>query len=79
MVDDYVKSGRIFLGPESGDAMLAHEIALLGDGQILYSSDFPHGEGRESAAEEFIGRDDITEDQKRKILYENAARFYGEP
>ena len=78
-IDDYVKSGLIFLGPESSDAMLAHELALLGDGQILYSSDFPHGEGRESAAEELIGRDDITEDQKRKILYDNAARFYGEP
>ena len=54
-------------------------LALLGDGQILYSSDFPHGEGRESAAEEFIGRDDITDAQKQMILYENAARFYGEP
>ena len=29
--------------------MLVHEIALLGEGQILCSSDFPHGEGRESS------------------------------
>ncbi len=74
---DYVRSGRIFLAPESSDTMLAMECDLLGDGQILYSSDFPHGEGRESAAQEIIDRNDLSQDRKRKILYENAARFYG--
>ena len=77
-VEDYVKSQRIFLGPELSDAMLPLECDLLGDGQILYSSDFPHGEGRESAAQEIIDRNDLGEDRKRKILYDNAARFYGE-
>ncbi|MPS28849.1 MAG: hypothetical protein E2576_27560 [Alcaligenaceae bacterium] len=78
-VDDLVKSGRIYLGPESSDAMLAHELKLLGDGQLLYSSDFPHGEGRDNAAMEIIERQDLTKEQKRKFLYDNAANFYGEP
>jgi predicted TIM-barrel fold metal-dependent hydrolase len=58
--------------------MMAQELALLGDGQILYSSDFPHGEGRDSAAAEVIARTDITREQKQKVLYDNAAAFFGE-
>lgn len=78
-VDDFVRSGRIFLGPESSDAMLPHELALLGENQILYSSDFPHGEGRDSAAAEIIGRNDLSAEQKQRILYDNAAGFFGAP
>lgn len=78
-VDDILKSGRVFLGPESSDAMLPHELALLGDSQLLFSSDFPHGEGRDNAAMEIIERDDLSKEQKRMFLYDNAVRFYGEP
>ena len=49
MIAETIRSGRIFLGVEANDAMLPQELALLGDGQILYSSDFPHGEGRDEA------------------------------
>ena len=79
MIADYIRSGRIFLGVEANDAMLPQELALLGEGQILYSSDFPHGEGRDEAATEILERGDITADQKQKILYGNAAEFFGAP
>jgi uncharacterized protein len=59
--------------------MLPEEIDLLGEDQILYSSDLPHGEGRHNAAKEILARTDITNTQKRKILYDNAVRFFGEP
>jgi len=59
--------------------MMPHELALLGDRQILYSSDFPHGEGRDTAAAEIIARPDITGEQKKRILHDNAARFFGAP
>ena len=75
-IEDIIASGRLFLASESSDSMLSQEIALLGEDQILYSSDFPHGEGRDEAAIEIIGRGDITEDQKRKILHHNAGRFF---
>jgi predicted TIM-barrel fold metal-dependent hydrolase len=78
-IGDLVKSGRFYLAVESSDTMMAQELALLGDGQILYSSDFPHGEGRDSAAAEVIARTDITHEQKEKVLYGNAAAFFGEP
>ena len=76
---DFVKSGRFYLAMESSDMMLPHEVALLGEDHLLYSSDFPHGEGRDSAAAEIIERDDLTKVQKQKILYDNAVRFFGEP
>ena len=76
-VEDYAKSGRIFLAPESDDPMLPQEIALLGEDQILFSSDFPHGEGRENAAGSILERHDLTDVQKRKILYDNPVKLFG--
>jgi predicted TIM-barrel fold metal-dependent hydrolase len=78
-IEEYLKSGRIFVAPEAHDPMLVHEMELVGEKQILFSSDFPHGEGRDNAANELLERTDLTEVQKRQILYNNAVRFYGEP
>jgi predicted TIM-barrel fold metal-dependent hydrolase len=78
-IEDYVKSGRIFIAGEADDKLLPQEIELLGEDQILYSSDLPHGEGRHNAAKEILARSDISNTQKRKILYDNAVRFFGEP
>lgn len=78
-MDEYMQSGRFFLGIESSDELIQEEIQLLGDTQLLYSSDFPHGEGRDLAAAEIIGRNDITQEQKTKILYDNAVSFFGAP
>jgi uncharacterized protein len=78
-IEEYLKSGRVFVSPEARDPMLTQEMALIGEKQILFSSDFPHGEGRDNAANELIERADLTETQKRQILYDNSVRFYGEP
>jgi predicted TIM-barrel fold metal-dependent hydrolase len=78
-IEEYARSGRIFLAGEADDKMLPAEIDLLGEDQLLYSSDLPHGEGRHHAAKEILARTDITASQKRKILYDNAVKFFGEP
>ena len=78
-IEEYLKSGRVFVSPEAHDPMLLQEMALIGEKQILFSSDFPHGEGRDNAANELLERVDLTETQKRQILYDNSVRFYGEP
>jgi len=78
-IEEYARSGRIFLAGEADDKMLAQEIELLGEHQILYSSDLPHGEGRHNAAKQILAREDLSERQKRNILYDNAVRFFGEP
>jgi predicted TIM-barrel fold metal-dependent hydrolase len=78
-VEDCLKLGRIFVAPEAEDRWLLHEMELIGEDQIVYSSDFPHGEAREEAAARFLEREDLSANQKRKIFYDNAARLFGEP
>jgi predicted TIM-barrel fold metal-dependent hydrolase len=78
-IEDCLKSGRLFFAPEAEDRWLAQEMKLVGDGQVLYGSDFPHGEEREEAAMRFIERKELTREQKEKIFYGNAARLFGEP
>lgn len=78
-VRDYVKSGRIFMAAEADDRMLHQLFELIGEDHVLFSSDFPHGEGRENAALEILERKDLSEAQKRKLLYDNTVRFFGEP
>ena len=46
--------------------MMTQEMALLGEDQILFSSDFPHDEGRGDAMKEILERHDLSETQKRK-------------
>jgi predicted TIM-barrel fold metal-dependent hydrolase len=65
--------------PEADDPLLLQEIALVGEQHILFSSDYPHGEGRDNAASEILERKDLSESQKRRILYDNTVRFCGEP
>ena len=78
-IEEYLKSGRFFIAPEADDPLLQQEIALVGAEHILFSSDYPHGEGRDNAASEILERNDLTDAQKRQILYDNTVRFCGEP
>ncbi len=78
-IAEYLKSGRFFVAPEADDPLLLQEIDLVGEHHILFSSDYPHGEGRDNAASEILDRADLTDAQKRGILYDNTVRFCGEP
>jgi predicted TIM-barrel fold metal-dependent hydrolase len=78
-IEEYLKSGRFFIAPEADDPLLLQEMQLVGEEHILFSSDYPHGEGRDNAASELLERTDLSEAQKGKILYDNTVRFCGEP
>src|SRR5262249_34557730 len=78
-IRDYVRSGRIFIAAEADDRMLRQLFELIGEDHALFSSDFPHGEGRENAALEILERKDLSEAQKQKLLYHNTVRLFGEP
>ncbi len=78
-IRDYAKSGRIFIAAEADDRMLEQLFHLVGEDHVLFSSDFPHGEGRENAAAEILERNDLAPSQKQKLLYDNTARLFGEP
>ena len=75
----YLKSGRFFNTPEAADPLLLQEIAWVGAEHILFSSDYPHGEERDNAAGEILERTDLSDPQKRQILFDNTVRFCGEP
>ncbi|HLN88164.1 MAG TPA: amidohydrolase family protein, partial [Candidatus Limnocylindrales bacterium] len=66
-IRDYAKSGRIFIAAEADDRMLHPLFELVGEDQVLFSSDFPHGEGRDNAALEIIERQDLSREQKQKL------------
>ena len=52
---------------------------LIGEDHIVCSSDIPHSEKRENSATKIIERTDLSETQKRKILYDNSVRLFGVP
>ena len=68
---------RIYTTCEAGERLLPQVIDYLGEDNILISEDMPHLEAREGSGEDLGERTDIAADQRRKILYDNPARFYG--
>jgi len=78
-IEEYVKSGRFFIAAEADDRLMLQLFELVGEDQVLFSSDFPHGEGRENSALEILERPDLSETQKQKLLYHNSVRLFGEP
>jgi predicted TIM-barrel fold metal-dependent hydrolase len=76
-VQEYLRSGNLFVGGEADDPYMLEEMKLLGDSQLLFSSDFPHRELRENSGAEILIRNDLSPIQKRKIFYDNALGLYG--
>ena len=74
---DYVRKGNLYFSAEVEDALLPQVLDLVGDGQIMFGSDMPHGDRERFAAEMLQDREDLSESAKQKILETNPARFYG--
>jgi predicted TIM-barrel fold metal-dependent hydrolase len=75
--DYYTKTGQIFVTTEVTDEALPKAIEILGEDSILFASDMPHNDRTLDAAAVLLRRTDISETQKRKILWDNATRYYG--
>jgi len=58
------------------DAEIRHE---MGVEQVMWGSDYPHDEGTFPHSEAVIDRifQGISEETKRKIVFENASNLYG--
>ena len=74
-----MRGGNLFYACEREEKTLATVAALIGAGQLLWASDFPH----ERAWDEFSGdidglinRKDLPPGLAEKILFENPCRFY---
>jgi predicted TIM-barrel fold metal-dependent hydrolase len=75
---DYVVSGRYFQSIEipEGPHLTKTVIDLLGEGVLMYASDYPHGESWFPHAVETVLGWDLPEPVKRKLFWDNAVKFY---
>ncbi|HET9918134.1 MAG TPA: amidohydrolase family protein [Candidatus Binatia bacterium] len=73
---DYIKKGNIYFSAEVEDVLLPQVLELVGDGQLMFASDMPHGDRERFAAKTLQERRDISAAAKTKILESNPAKFY---
>jgi predicted TIM-barrel fold metal-dependent hydrolase len=59
--------------------LLPQVLDLVGDGQLMFASDMPHGDRERFAAKMLQDRKDIGDAAKTKILETNPAKFYRLP
>ncbi len=75
---EYIETGRVFFSCDADEKELPHVVDRVGEGVIVYASDYPHWDcifpGSVTAISE---RDTLSPARKRKILGENAVRLFG--
>lgn len=74
---DYVRKGNLYFGFEVDDALLPQVVSLVGDSQLLYASDIPHGDREWDSVAVLERRPEVGDGAKGKLLVENGRRFYG--
>jgi predicted TIM-barrel fold metal-dependent hydrolase len=53
---------------------------LMGDHMLMFGSDYPHSESRfPSSVDEVVAWQSLSAERKRKLLWDNPVRFFGEP
>jgi predicted TIM-barrel fold metal-dependent hydrolase len=63
---------------ECEEAPLKYVIDYMGDEHLLISTDFPHHDAPwPDGIKNFVGLDGISDESKRKILWDNGARLFG--
>jgi len=73
---EYLRSGNLFFNCETDEQLIPQVIDLIGEDQLLYASDMPHGDRTPHNARLFWERTDLSDGVKTKILSANALRFY---
>ena len=73
----YLRDCAIYFTTEAEERHLPQVLEFVGQDRIMISADMPHGEAREASVAEIRERTDLSETQKRQILGEAAATFYG--
>ena len=74
---EYVRRGNLYFSAEVEDTLLPEVLELVGEGQIVFGSDMPHGDRERFAARMLMERTDISESAKAHILENNPLRLYG--
>ncbi|MBI2370020.1 MAG: amidohydrolase [Deltaproteobacteria bacterium] len=73
---EYLKTGQLYFGCEPDEEMIAYVAERVGETQILYASDYPHWDMTFDSAHMIEKRSDLSDGLKRRILSENAKRFF---
>ncbi|MDE0212582.1 MAG: amidohydrolase family protein, partial [Deltaproteobacteria bacterium] len=77
---EYVKGGNVFITCELDEKILDVVAREFGEDCLMYPSDYPHEKAVSEFGTdipEFLERPDLSSDLKKKILCDNAKRFYG--
>ena len=74
---EYAQNGRVFCGVElaEGEVITRSVIEAMGDGSLMYSSDYPHDQSKFPSSVDLVLGWDIPESSKRAIMSENAERY----
>ncbi len=73
---EYVRRGNLYFSAEVEDTLLPQVLELIGDKQIVFGSDMPHGDRERFAARELLERKDVGAAAKADILENNPRRLY---
>lgn len=77
---EHFKSGNLFFTTEVEERTLPYVLELVRPDVILWASDFPHERERDEFGGDLPrlrGREDLSDEAKRRILFDNPARYYG--
>lgn len=76
---DYFKR-NCWVTTECDEDVAYHFVEELGDDRVLFETDYPHPDSKyPRAVETFLRHERLSEDSKRKILWDNAVDFYRYP
>jgi uncharacterized protein len=75
---EYIERGQVYVSCEPDETVLPAVIEALGPDFVMYASDYPHWDGEfPESTRALRSRTDISEAARRKLLADNARRFYG--
>jgi predicted TIM-barrel fold metal-dependent hydrolase len=67
---------QVIVSVEPDETPARHMIAEFGCDQLVFSTDYPHGDSKYPIAVDSFLELPLSDDDKRKILWDNTARFY---
>jgi predicted TIM-barrel fold metal-dependent hydrolase len=65
------------IGCEGDEADIGHVVQQIGDDNIVFSTDYPHSDSDFPKATQEFFRQEMPAQSRRKILWDNCAKFYG--
>ena len=68
---------QCFASAEPDEEPVKYVVDYLGNDRLVFSTDFPHGDSKFPEAIDSFLQLPISDDDKRKILWDNCAYYYG--